>query len=325
MELHALHIHRSAAAVHCPGQVKAVGLGGRRHIGVDAGADGAVLIVVHISKAGLTRKGISGAVSGNGAVNAGQQNTGEGDAVLFQQVRQRIVLHPGPGPGLGGAVVAVAPVVRPGGPARGGAGIGDRVVPDGGRLVVFASRQGVPVLPVLGDPDLAALPQTAAIGIAVAVDIEVHAIGVVGIVGQRIRKIVRDIAAEVAQALHIAGAAGQGDLRLEPVTGVGVLAVDAQVVHHRIRPGIAAFGQQLDRIAVGDAPVGGGDGDGLSAGLEVQRVDALPIGRLLGRAHPYLGALRHGIGQGTGGGAVGHHDIIAVLIRGEVGIPVSGI
>ena len=125
---------------------------------------------------------------------------------------------------------------------------------------VLGASQGVPLLAVLRDPDLARFtgPEAAvAIGIGITKDLEVHAVDMVRIIPNGVLEIPGDIAAVSTQGGDICplGVAQQRALRVQGIhptagkgrlTAIGILGAGRDIIDDRIRQSlyIAGFVQR---------------------------------------------------------------------------------
>ena len=325
VEGHTADIHRVACIVHSPSQVKAAG-GILIAVVFRVGVGGAVHQSVHIAKPGAAGKGAEFVIAGD-ALHAGDQDAGEGEGVLLRQRVQRVVLRQRPAEGTTDSLITVSIIVRPGGSGSVLA-VGNGVVPQGIRIVMLGACQSIPGGTVLRDPHLTGFhgaEASAGRGIleGVAVNIEIHAVLVCGIVGQTFFKVVGDVTAEVTQRLQ--GVAAQGVLRIHTITtGIAVLAVDAQIINNLV----GAVGYPLkvrEAVLPPDRTIRTGDGNRLSAGGQRQCITSVLVGGLNLLANGRFGTGSYGIGQHRCRAAVGNGKLVAGDIRIKGRIPVADI
>ena len=313
----AVHVYGSTVGVHGPGQVETGALQRQVIVG-QVGVRFTVYQSIRIAK-GRGMGKAAGGVSADHAIHSGNQNAGQGDGVAVYQRIERVVRGKGPTEGLAMIRLSMAVVIGPG-CAGAVSGVGNGVVPDGA-VVVLGACQGIPVAAILGDPDLTGLGKALA-RVGVAIHIEVHAVLVGGIVAQAVLEVEGSIAAEAAQGLE---GAAEHTLRGEAVgTAVGVLAVDGQVIHNLVRAVLDPLGGG-EGVFADQAAVGVGDGNGLIAGSQLQRVGAGLV------SLDCLGADLDGIafryGEGNGGqvAVLGNAQLIGDGVGSKGGIPVAGV
>ena len=321
MEGLAGNIHRVAVTVDGPGQVEA-GACVRVVVVVAVGVVGAVLHNVNVAELGTAGVGAE-IIRADHTPDTGNQDARQGDGVaVLQSLVQEVDTGQRPAEGaVGNTGIGVAVVV---GPVSAGTvlGVGDGVVPDGVGVVLRAS-QGVPGAAILGDPDLTGFHRAQAgagggVLEGVAVDVEVNAVLVGGIVRQAVFKVVGGVAAEVTQGLE---GAAQRALAAEAVADVGILAVDAQIVNQLV--GTVCH------------TLGGGEGIGLSqavqghvdlllGGSQLYGVIAILVGSQSLSAQLDRAALANGEGQGGIFGRIGGNgELVRESLRIEGRVPVA--
>ena len=317
VEGHTVYIDGVAFGIHGPGQVEAGALQRQVIVG-QVGVRFTVYQSIRIAK-GRGMGEAAGGVSADHTVHGGNQNAGQGDGVAVYQRIERVVRGKGPTEGLAMVRLSMAVVIGPGG-AGAVLGVGNGVVPDGA-VVVLGASQGIPVVAILGDPDLAGFGKALA-RVGVAIHIEVNAVLVGRIIGNAILEVEGGVAAEAAQGLE---GAAEHTLRGETVgTAVGVLAVDGQVIHNLVRAVLDPLGGG-EGVFADQAAVGVGDGNGLIAGSQLQRVGTGLV------SLDCLGADLNGIafryGEGNGGqvAVLGNAQLVSNGVGSKGRIPVAGV
>ena len=259
--------HRVAFCIDGPGQVKGAGVAGPR-IGVfQCGGDIIARTCARTCAAGaVARRGRHGVnIAEHIPVDPRrQQHTAERQLVrIFAEVVQGV--HRLSRVFRADAIVVigagVAQVVRPViAVVAIGVLVSKLIVPIDIVFEVLGASQGVPLLAVLRDPDLARFtgPVAAvATGIGISKDLEVHAVDMVRIIPNGVLEIPGDIAAVSTQGGGICphGAAHQRALRVQAIhptagigrlTAIGILGAGRDIIDDRIRQSlyIAGFVQR---------------------------------------------------------------------------------